>query len=128
MQCRQCGKEIKITFGRRKVFCSDECSKAFYRKGEQHCVVCGEVLSGRRRSYCSDECRYKGKIAFQREKNKEEYKKPKAEERPKRKRGRPKKKPSLADINARARTEGLTYGQYCAKYGLYENVLKNYGG
>lgn len=123
MKCKHCGEEIKIAFGRRKVFCSNECRIAFYDKDkeEKFCVICGKKLSGRQRAYCSDECRQKGKIAYQTKRNNEEYKKPKAEveEKPKRKRGRPKKKPTIADINAKARAEGLNYGQYCAKHGLY---------
>lgn len=32
MECKCCGKEIKITFKGRRVFCSDECSKLFHNK------------------------------------------------------------------------------------------------
>ncbi len=123
MNCKYCGKEMKTPFGRRKVFCSNECRIAFYdkkKKGERFCLICGKELPPRRRSYCSDECRRKGIMAWQMEQHKEEYKKPKADvvEKPK-KRGRPKKGQRIQDINALARAEGLTYGQYCAKHMLY---------
>lgn len=123
-KCINCGKEFKIKFRSNEKYCSTECGQQFYKnknKEQRFCLVCGKELPPRRRSYCSDECRYKGKIAYQIYRNNELYKKPKAEaeEKPKRKRGRPKKMPSLSDINALAREEGLTYGQYCAKYGLY---------
>lgn len=121
-KCINCGKEFKIKFRSNEKYCSVECGQQFYRnknKEQRFCIVCGKELPPRRRSYCSDECRHKGIIAWQMEQHKEEYKKPKAEEKPKRKRGRPKKMPSLSDINALARAEGLTYGQYCAKHMLY---------
>lgn len=118
MQCKVCGKELKVGFGRKRVFCSEECRKAYYSKGEKFCTICGKKLTGTQRTYCSDECREIGTRAY-REMQREKAKKPKAEVKPKRKRGRPKKIPSVADINAKARAEGLTYGQYCAKHMLY---------
>lgn len=123
-KCINCGKEFKIKFRSNEKYCSTECCQEFYRnknKEQRFCLICGKELPARRRSYCSDECRRKGIIAFSMEKHKEEYKKPKAEvvEKPRRKRGRPKKGQRLQDINALARAEGLTYGQYCAKYGIY---------
>ncbi len=121
-KCKYCDKELTSLFGRRKVFCSNECRIAFYdtkKKGERFCIVCGKELPSRRRSYCSDECRYKGIIAFQREKNKEEYKKPKAEEKPK-KRGRPKKGLSLEQAAKLAKQEGISWGEYYQKHRLWE--------
>jgi predicted nucleic acid-binding Zn ribbon protein len=122
MNCKYCGKKMQASFAHR-VYCSDECFRAFYKKKlkekSTHCEICGKKLEGRKRKYCSAEClRYANKkqaLILQ----KDEYKKPKAEvnQEPK-KRGRPKKKPTLAQINAKARAEGLNYGQYVAKYGL----------
>jgi predicted nucleic acid-binding Zn ribbon protein len=119
--CRKCGKEIKVVFGGRRVFCSDECCKAWYKEhGRIHknCLICGKPLTGTNKKYCSAECRYQAQLQRQRSANLIEYKKPKAEATPPKKRGRPKKKQSLADINKLARAEGLTYGQYVGKYGL----------
>ncbi len=129
MNCKYCGKEFKIGFGKRSVFCSHKCSDAFYNKQikkKNKCEICGNELTGRQRAYCSDECRRKAKSKYDQYRHNEEYKKPKAEvkEEPKRKRGRPKKKPTFADINAKARAEGLSYGQYCVKHRLYEEEAK----
>lgn len=120
--CINCGEHFKIKFRSNEKYCSKKCSTEFYRnthKEKKYCVVCGKELTGRRVSYCSDECRYQNQLTIQRERNKEEYKSYKTEEKPKKKRGRPKKGQKLQDINALARAEGLTYGQYCAKHMLY---------
>ena len=71
------------------------------------------------KAYCSAECRRKAKTKYENEYHKDQYKKPKAEvrEAPK-KRGSPKKRLSIADINKLAKEKGLNYGQYVAKYGL----------
>ena len=121
-KCKYCGKEMKIGFGKRTVFCSVECCKAFYnqpKKKNKTCEICGNALIGKQRRFCSYECKKKAMPKYVYDKDR--YKKPKAEvkEKPKRKRGRPKKVLSLAEINARARAEGLNYGAYCTKYGLY---------
>jgi predicted nucleic acid-binding Zn ribbon protein len=121
MKCKYCGKDIPVNF-KYRVYCSRECSSAFYnRKGKQNteCIICGKPLPPLRRSYCSDECARRSKICREEEYNKEQYKKPKAEEQKKpKKRGRPKKNSTLAGINELARAEGLSYGQYVGKYGL----------
>ena len=124
-KCLYCGKPIKIRFRKTEKFCSNECCQKYHREKNQksrknkYCVVCGTELKGRQKQYCSSECRMKFVIQHQMEINKEQYKKPKAEVKvePK-KRGRPKKKITLEEINERARAENLTYGQYVAKYGL----------
>ncbi len=75
------------------------------------CVICGNIFVGRpNKKYCCSECRRKA----QTEKKAKECKKPKEIEtkKPKRKLG----SLSLEQINKRARAEGLTYGQYVAKY------------
>lgn len=117
--CKYCGKEMQVSF-RQKVFCSKECSKAYYnRKGRinKECQICGNELTGKQRSYCSQKCANKAKRIQLYEYHKDQYKKPKAEATPK-KSGRRKKTDPIAEINAKARAEGLSYGQYVGKYGL----------
>ena len=118
--CKYCGEKIKIHFGKQTLFCSDKCRKAYYyRYGRTNkkCAVCGQELTGRKRSYCSTECARKAKSKYEYEYHKDQYKKPKAEATSK-KRGRRKKTDPIAEINAKARAEGLSYGQYVGKYGL----------
>lgn len=119
--CRYCGKEMKIGFDNRRVFCSDECSKAFYgrlKRKNAICDICGKPLTGMQKKYCSDECAKKGFVKVRNEYKKDLYKKPKAEEKPKAKRNRPKKVLSASEIETIARAEGLTYGKCVAKYGF----------
>ena len=121
-KCINCGKNFKIKFRSNEKYCSVECGQQYYRnthKEPRYCVICGKELTGRQRSYCSEECLKRSKVLFAMEAHKEEYKKPEAEVKPKKKRGKLKKGQRLQDINALARAEGLTYGQYCAKYMLY---------
>lgn len=83
--------------------------------------ICGKALTGRQRSYCSSECRrqaIKKQKAEYRKAYDVQFKKPKAEATTPKKRGRQKKTDPIAEINAKARAEGLTYGQYVGKYGL----------
>lgn len=104
--CRECGKEFLPTHYI-SVYCSKECSREWNKKNlrmlrrqarDVRCVECGEKITDiNRRKYCSDECRFGIKL-------------PKA-----------KKKKKLNDLSVIARKsneEGLTYGQYVAKYGL----------
>lgn len=109
--CKHCGKEMLYSFGRR-LFCSDECSKAY---SNRKCKICGKTLTGNQRKYCSNECKRKGKSKYEYDYHKDQYKKPKAETKPQKK-----KKPalSIAEINKLARAEGLNYGQFVGKYGL----------
>lgn len=112
---------MPIKFGGRWAFCSDECLKKFYgRKNSklESCEMCGKPLTGQRRTYCSEECQKQSK----KQERYEEYKKPMATTYPVvvvKKRGRPKKKLTLAEVNELARAENMSYGQYCAKHGLY---------
>lgn len=121
--CINCGDHFKIKFRSNEKYCSKKCSQQYYRSNNKEpriCVICGKELPPRRVSYCSDECRRKGQISWLANRHKEEYKKPEAETKPKKKkRTKLKKGERLQDINALARAEGLTYGQYCAKHGLY---------
>ena len=105
---------MRIGWKRKKTYCSEECRKAYYStRTIFNCVVCGKKLEGQQRQYCGEECRKKAKAQVQRAKNKEIYKafKPKSK-------ARHKPKMSIAEINEKARAEGLNYGQYVAKYGL----------
>lgn len=116
--CKYCGKEMQVSF-RHRVFCSDECSKAYYKRASRknkNCEICGGALVGNQRKYCSA-CKAIAKSKYEYEYHKDQYKKPKVEATPK-KRGRRKKITPIAEINAKARAEGLTYGQYVGKYGL----------
>lgn len=129
-ECKMCGKPIKIGFSKRKRFCSQECLELWYSKQRNkntECVVCGNPLTGRQSKYCSDECK---RVAFRRERHKYvyKYKKPEPETEvdeikaePKEE-TKPKNVPSIAEINKLAREAGLTYGQYVAKYRLYEVI------
>ena len=86
------------------MYCNEDCRTAANRKilGRRtfECAFCGKDFeSDARRKYCSAECREDAKRENQ-------------------KRKKPKKaKVSLEQINELARKEGLTYGQYFAKYG-----------
>ena len=79
------------------------------------CPVCGKKFRPiRTQVYCGGECAYKAKIRREEARN-SEYKKYVA---PTRKQKKPKL--TLAQINELARAEGLNYGAYCAKHGLYK--------
>ena len=115
-KCKQCGKEFKFRFRSNEIFCSEECCKAFHgivRKKERFCVVCGEKLKFKQQKYCSDICRNKAATLRQMEKGLVEEK-----EVPKVVKKRKKPKYTLDQVQALARQEGLSYGQYVAKYGL----------
>lgn len=73
------------------------------------CDMCGKefvAIRGNQR-YCSAKCREKARAA-----NIKKYQVP----------TKTSKKPalSIAQINELARAEGLNYGAYCAKHGLYK--------
>lgn len=123
--CQHCGNEFKYRFRSTEKFCSTKCCHDYHRgirrvNPNKVCAVCGKKITGHQTKYCSPECRYKGQLERQRGRYEQEYKSTTTEavEKQKKKRGRPKKKLSLADINNLARAEGLNYGQYVAKYGL----------
>lgn len=119
--CKHCGKEFPISFNGRRVFCSDNCFNTYYKrfpKKNKTCAICGGALDGRQRKYC-DKCKKIANNNRANEYNKDQYKKPQAEATPK-KRARPKKFLSLAELERLARAEGLTAGQYCVKHRLYE--------
>ena len=123
-KCLNCGDEFKYRFRSNEKFCSSECCHKYHNEAKKAtsikvCEICGKKLNGFKKKYCSDECRYKSQLERQRNKYETELKSIYSEEKTlKKKRGRPKKKISLAEINKLAREEGLNYGQYVAKYGL----------
>lgn len=93
-------------------------------KGEEmKCGWCGkEYDSGRKNTkYCCDECRKAAAVKGKKEREKK-YRKRRVEE-AKKKLNRNRKPNaeglSLSEVNALAREEGLTYGKYLAKHGLY---------
>lgn len=105
-KCEWCDKPFEPT-GNAQKFCSKNCArKAFnarmYNKEKVIvCENCGkEFTTFRRKTYCSDECRLMsyGRVKKQRKKEP------------------PKPKLTLAQVNAMARAEGLSYGQYMTKF------------
>ena len=119
--CPMCKKEF-VPFQSAQKYCCVECREAYYanlRKKanateKYECACCGTIFeSDRRKKYCSVKCQRRGKGSNRRTSKKSNFfariSVPK-----KKKNG----KLSLAEINARARAEGLNYGQYVAKYGL----------
>lgn len=124
-KCLNCGNAFKYRFRSSEKFCSAVCCHNYHRQkrkvtANKVCVVCGKELTGQQSKYCSSECRYKAQLERQRGRYEKEYKSTltEAQETQKKKRVRPRKKLSIADINQLAREEGLNYGQYVAKYGL----------
>ena len=107
-KCEWCEKEFTTKHNAQK-FCNANCNRKAQNAKQYNAIkvcVCAccekEFTTLRRRTYCSDECRL-----FADGRGKKERKKQKAAP-----------KLTLAEVNARARAEGLTYAQYVAKYGL----------
>lgn len=69
----------------------------------KYCVICNKPLPMSRTKYCSNQCRIDDRAKGGKKAKLKQAKKKAAE---------------FADINEAARAEGLTYGQYVAKYGL----------
>lgn len=121
--CPVCKREFVPSQSAQK-YCCVECRVAYYANLKKkttekyECACCGTIFeSDRRKKYCSVKCQRKGKGSNSRTTSK------------KRKSNSffarisaPKKKKNgkltLAEINELARSEGLNYGQYVAKYGL----------
>ena len=106
--CEICGKELT---GYQKKYCSVECKNVSQGKINENktCEICGKPLTGNRMCFCSNECARQARLNGKYKHDKDQWKKPKEETK---KRGRPKKVPSIIEINARAKALGLTYGQY----------------
>jgi ribosomal protein L20 len=83
------------------------------------CKWCGSEYQTERKNtrYCSDECRKASekKAKKETERRYQERKLEKARKRLKLDADRL----SISDVNALARAEGLTYGKYLAKHGMY---------
>lgn len=89
---------------------------------EVRCENCGLIFEKQhhRQAYCCDACRQQGK----RRKQTERYRQLKELNQSKRKN----KKPTLADINSKARAAGMTYGKYMAQeYGKQVKVERRKG-
>lgn len=106
--CKYCGKEF-TTDNHRQKYCTVECRDKAYKEkrfkplGTRvfECEFCGELFEAdSKRRFCTPECRLK----YERGKRK-----PKKTKKP---------KLSLNQVAKLSREEGLSYGQYCAKYGL----------
>ena len=124
-KCQHCGNEFKYRFRATEKFCSTKCCHDYHRgirrvHKNKVCVICGKELTGTQTKYCSEECRYKAQLDRQRGRYEQEYKSTMTEtvEKQKKKRGRPKKGLTAAEIETMARAEGTTYGLIVAKYGL----------
>lgn len=122
--CEMCGKEFEAT-RKNAMYCSKRCGEKKWRmlntdidkktKETAKCIVCGNEFKKLRKDHvcCSKKCsqkKYKESTKIRgvryRERQKEKKNAPKPESNHKR----------IADIAIAARNEGLTYGQYVAKY------------
>lgn len=86
-------------------------------KEVRRCKICQKHFIANRSNmiYCSSKCRETGKRLQIKEWISEDRAKDKAPQKDK----KPKEKPlSIAEINARALAEGLSYGKYVAKMGI----------
>lgn len=107
--CKICKKEFTTSHGGR-VYCSEECRKKGHYEACKpkplgrrvfKCEFCGNNFEAdAKRKFCTKECRENAERA---RKRKNKPKKPKL---------------SLNKIAKLSREEGLSYGQYVAKYGL----------
>ena len=107
MECLCCGKEF-IRKKNAQKHCSAECrrkwnsgkeAKAKYYPKTYTCGWCGIIFeSEHKRKYCSDECRILSLAG--------------------RRKSRKRPALSLEEVAVLSRKEGLSYGQYVAKYGL----------
>lgn len=111
--CEYCGQPFETDKNAQR-FCSRECSSDSRRTRDEEyyirrrmnrkliCGYCGkEFHNGRRRQYCSNECR----LAANGRGDIKQYELKKI-----------KPKLSICEVIKLAREEGLTYGEYCAKY------------
>ena len=89
-------------------YCSEECRRAYRRRVKvRNCEFCAKEFSGRQKKYCSSECRLRANGQLPDLTVSDELiRLPKKRV----------KKMSLSEINEAARAEGLSYGQYTAKY------------
>lgn len=108
MKCLYCGKYFKPKSDH-DYFCKESCRHSFNLYGEKQttcvCIYCGKTFeTKRRKKYCSREC-YLLRNGHMSDK----------QAKPKKTKGK-KKIMTIAEINEAARSEGLTYGEYVARY------------
>ena len=135
--CVICGKEFEAKY-KNRMYCSQKCCNKKmieYRKQEaegvekswkkeKSCKICGKPFVPRiaNQLCCSAECSNINARSISRKNEKinreKEEKRVLEEARIKKRKERTLKPLSISEINKRARKEHLTYGQYCAKYGL----------
>ena len=105
-----CGKEFVANHNNQR-HCSVKCRRDANKKKamgvrEFTCEWCGlKFMSDRARKYCCDSCRNKANDDRCRARRT-----PKIKNKP---------KLSIEEVAVLSREEGLSYGQYCAKHGLY---------
>ena len=108
--CPNCRKAVEVEQRKAKTEKRREARKRL--TVEKHCEFCGKAFetSSRKKIYCSPECCSKAKNA--------------AGGRPMLEppRRMPPPKISADEVTAAANAEGLSYGQYSVKHGLYANV------
>ncbi len=126
-KCVICGKEFEAQ-SVEKLWCSRSCYGKLWRKNHPVektkeigvCIICGKEFEKRRADhrFCSVECRranekvaVKGRTAKHKEKKKQEMIKEAV-----RLAKKSENHDAIADIAIKARSLGMSYGQYVAKY------------
>ena len=108
--CPNCRKAVEVE--QRKARTEKRREERKRRTVEKHCEFCGKAFetSNRKKIYCSPECCIKAKNAAGGRSMLEPS------------RRMPPPKISADEVTAAANAEGLSYGQYSVKHGLYANV------
>ena len=125
--CEICGTEFE-TNRTNKICCSDRCSQKRWRIQKKNqgkngvgeirkCIICGNEFKSKSKNHicCSKKCQVKRNCIVTEQQRKNRY----YEEKQKNliKEAMPKSNhDAIANIAIAARKEGLTYGQYVAKY------------
>ena len=108
--CPNCRKAVEVE--QRKARTEKRREERKRRTVEKHCEFCGKAFetSNRKKIYCSPECGSKANNAAG---GRSMLEPP---------RRMPPPKISADEVTAAANAEGLSYGQYSVKHGLYANV------
>ena len=108
--CQTCRKAVEVEH--RQATNEKRREKRKRRTVEKHCEFCGKAFetSSRKKIYCSFECCHKAHNAAGGTPMLEPP------------RRMPPPKISADEVTAAANAEGLSYGQYSVKHGLYANV------
>ena len=108
--CPNCRKAVEVEQRKARTEKRREARKR--RTVEKHCEFCGKAFetSSRKKIYCSPECCSKANNAAG---GRSMLEPP---------RRMPPPKISADEVTAAANAEGLSYGQYSVKHGLYANV------